>query len=585
MKYRIIGICTLVCIALWISSCVSVKSASTSTTKDNTTSGLDSIFIDYQRTIPENIKYHIFHATKDGRSGWMNIEGDWIIPPEYDTDFRREWNEGVNICRKEGKYGAVNYKNEVVIPFIYNSPPNNCSDGLILVTDSMRQEAYYSKTGTQVCEFKKRQPEFRNGFAIITSNREKLAYYPRIDLETSKALTDIYTCDFIVVNTKFDTLLSFTNVPFLLEFGTLNNNRRTLFLYPYMAHHANLGIDYGQYGYVDGEGKLVIILQFRASDVFIPLRGFVQEPDCPFYSNLSKVRELDYYYFIDTLGNKVFELHTDRERLYNVGHFNNYGVAGYRTWGTSTNGINPSPSMIHLIDNTGRVVYEAFESDASLSYVAGNVSSQPGNDLIPIYDKKNGVHRIYTPRFEPFAFFPLIDSSKTITYQYRRLVGKKLNDKFILTQFQSSKQLPYPGSRKRLIDENQNVRSSWFPLNSILSSTFGNFSLLDTIKQSITLYDFEKNNIYTCDSCFIASHHKLRYEGVYKFYLPNKIQRFVNYRGKVLSNLFDTMDEKIYDLTEQIKIFEDNTHLTLSLDEAEIETLFEQSIMNKRIIR
>lgn len=578
----------LILLSTWLlNGCASVKNTSDSNIKEERISSpVDTIFVDYKPILPET-KYQVFRASKDGKAGWMNIDGEWIVTPEYDNEFKREWSEGINICRKGGMYGAVNYKNEIVIPFEYNYPAANCSDGLILVKDSLNQEAYFSKQGTRITSFEKRQPTFRNGFAIIRSNRKELARYPRIDHENSNRTTQIHSGDFAVINTKFDTLLQFENVSFLLEFGTLNNNRRTFFLYPYMGLHADIGISYGQYGYLDGKGNIAVEPKFRASDVFIPTKGgIVRDPDCPFNSNLSMVRELDDYYFIDTLGNIFFQLHTNREKIYDVSNFNNYGIAGYRTFGKSTNGTNPSHSMIHLIDSTGKIIHEAFESDAPMSYVAGNIGHQPYNDLIPIYDKRNGVHIIYTPDFKPFATFPLSDTSRPINYQYRDLIDKKLDDQFILTQFRSTKYShAYPGSQQRLLDKNGNARSSWFSNKDILSTTYNNFSFVDSTTMTTGLYNFSKNVLFKCDSCYFDYYNEMRLFGVYKVGLSTGNQVYVNYKGKVLNEFFDSMEENIFDITDQVKTYHINVHVTINAREHEFEKLFKQSIMYKRIIK
>jgi hypothetical protein len=572
---------------LLLSSCALVNNSSvTLETAEKNSSPMDTVFIDYEPTLPET-KYHVFRASKDGKSGWMNVEGDWIIPPEYDNEFSRGWFEGINVCRQEGKYGAVNYEGDIVIPFEYLYPPSNCSDGLILVKDSLNQEAYFSKKGIRLTTFKQRQPEFRNGYAIVKSNREEFARYPRVDMGNSNRTTRIHKGDFIVVNTQFDTLLQFTDVPFLLEFGTLNNNRRSFFLYPYIGLHADIGISYGNYGYLNQKGKIVIEPKFRASDVFIPVRGgFVRNPNCPFYSNLSMVRELDSYYFIDTIGNKVFELQTNREQIADVSYFNNYGIAAYRTFGKTTNGTTPNTSRIHLIDSSGKVIYEAFESDASISYNTGSADYTTHYGLIPIYDQRNGVYIIYTPEFKPFATFPLEDTSKLIEYQYRDLSGEKLDNQFILTQFRSTKNSSgYPGSHQRLIDKNNTARSSWFSYRDILSSNYNNFSFVDSATMTTTLYDFKKSVLYACDSCFFQYGYKLNKNGIYKVILSNEKWAFVNYQGKVLSERFDSLEEEVYDLTDQVETFNIIEHNTIGAKEIEFEKLFNESIMFKRIIR
>lgn len=575
------NILLIVLSTLLLNSCASVKNTTVSNIKTKRTSSpIDTVFIDFNPS-PINTKLQVFRATKDGRSGWMNVEGDWIVSPEYDPEFKRGWAEGVNICLKGGKYGAINYKNEIVIPFEYAYPPADCSDGLILVKDSLDQEAYFSKKGIKMTDFKKRQPVFRNGFAIVRSNRKELAHYPRIDLENSKQTTQIHSGDFVVINTKFDTILQFKNVPFLLDFGTLNNNRRTFFLYPYMGLHADIGLSYGQYGYLDGNGDIVIEPKFRASDVFIPIMGgFVRDPDCPFNSNLSMVRELEKYYYIDTLGNNVFELQTNRERIYDVSYPNNCGLVGYRTFGEK-----PNTSMIHVANKTGTILHEAFESDAPMS-IGGAIGNSPGNDFIPILDKKNGFLRIYTSCFEEISSLELKDTILGASYRYEGFNNLSVSKGFTIIQTRSTPPKSYNHvNYKRLIDGNGQAKSSWFPLKSILSNTYGNFSFLDTINMTNSLYDSGKKELFKCDSCYFDYYNKMRFDGVYKVVLSNGNQVYLNFKGEVLNEFFDSMEENIFDITDQATTYNNNVQVTINAQEQEFEKLFKESIMHKRIIK
>lgn len=563
-------------IALMV-SCASVKPPEEQTTQ-STFAPIDTVFVSARPQFPDGLKHHVFRATKNGASGWMNIDGEWIVSPQYDTEFKREWSEGILICRKEGKYGAVNFKNEIVIPFEYNFPPSNCTHGLILVKNNAKQEAYFSKYGVMVSPFADKQPEFRNGLAVLRSGRKEFARYI---LDKGSPSRPIFKEDFAVINTQFDTLLEFKKVPFLLDFGTLNSNRRTFFISPNLGAGSEGQIYQAQYGYLDSKGNIAIEPKFRASDIFIPTaHGFVRDPDCPFFSNLSLVRELDDFYFIDTLGNKVFDIETNGEQLSALSDFNDYGIAGYRTFDKVLNF-----SRIHLIDSNGTVVYEASERTGPMSMGLGSVGHGPENNFIPIYDKENDTLRIYTPSFEPFASFPLRDSSASEFFKYRTTLGVSLSDHFILTQFLNTKsKRGYPGTYQRLIDQHSNALTSWFPINAILSSDFGNFSLLDTTKMTSALYDFDKNVLFECDSCFFENHsYNWRFFGVYKVELSTGIWSYVNYKGQLISSSFDTIEEKIINLTEQVESFDRIDEQTMNATEAAFEKSFKQSSMYQRI--
>ncbi|NVK73286.1 MAG: WG repeat-containing protein [Oceanospirillaceae bacterium] len=560
------------------------STADSSSTVEKTPSPTDSLFVDYKPTAPKT-EYFLFRTQKGGKAGWMNVDGEWVIPPDYDIDFSREWSEGILICRKEGKYGAVNYRNEIILPFELVNPPANCSNALILVANDANLKAYFSKEGIQMTEFEKSQPEFRNGLAVIRSNLSEFASYPRIDLENSNRTAQMHSGDMAVINTKFDTLLQFENVPFLLEFGALRNNRRTFFLYPNLGLHADLGISYGQYGYLDGKGDIAIEPKFRASDVFIRVRGgYVREPDCPFISNLSMVRELDEYYYIDTLGVKVFELQTDREIIFDVSNPNNCGVIGYRTFG-----VIPNSSMIHIADRTGTILHEAYESKAPMSVggVIGSViESSPRNDFIPILDRESGFLRIFNSCFEEVSSFPLEDSTRGCTYRYEGFDYLSVSEGFALIQIcNTSSSSTDHVSYKRVVDHLGEARSSWFPMTAILSNAFGNYSVLDTLRMTNSLYDFGGTELFKCDSCYFDYQNDMRSFGVYKARLSTGDQVYINYTGQVLSESFDSMEEKIIDLSDQVSTYDSYQEVVMNASEEEFEQLFRESAMYGRIIK
>ena len=65
-------------------------------------------------------KFHegIVRVVTDGKSGYMNIKGEYIIPAQYDAILG--FSEGVVGAGKDKKWGYVDLKGNEVIPFKYD---------------------------------------------------------------------------------------------------------------------------------------------------------------------------------------------------------------------------------------------------------------------------------------------------------------------------------------------------------------------------------------------------------------------------------------------------------------------------------
>lgn len=528
----------------------------------------------------------IFAAVKDGKGGWMNVLGQWVIPPEYDPDLNGSWSEGTLVCRKGGKYGVINYKNKVIIPFDHHLQLRGFDQGLIVIKNNEGEYgryAYFSKEGKQVCEFMNPYPEFRNGMAVTTSNRKELGMYPRSDFGAPEnSFTDIYTSDFAVINTNFDTLLHIKNAPFLVEIGSLSDNRRSFIIHPNLAQHADRGIDYGLYGYLDGNGEIVIEPKFETKHALNQNQnGYTWNPDFPFVSNRSLLVEADDQYgFINTEGDKVIDLNYPNEKISTANYFNGFGYAGVRSYMPETHS-----SKIHVIDTTGKIVFEANESN---SYIGqnGTISTSPHEDkIIPESDKKNQLFSLYTPSFEHIVSFPIKDSVYKYHYGYDYRFREADGNTFYIVQERSPLNLSSQ-PQKRIMSSSGNPATSWVDSKSVLSHRYGVFSHLDTIMNVATLYDFSMNELYSCSSCvFLEYDYQLTPFGIFKVYnSEDKSYTYINYEGTILSDLFNSMTEKMTSLAPQIEAHEKTEEIKLNLDESMLFDLFKKLEMSKRII-
>lgn len=72
---------------------------------------------DYTDTLFED--YMAGHAVKNGLHGYINAQGQTVIPFEYE-DAKREPSSNGYFAVKHGKWGVVNRKNEPILPFVYD---------------------------------------------------------------------------------------------------------------------------------------------------------------------------------------------------------------------------------------------------------------------------------------------------------------------------------------------------------------------------------------------------------------------------------------------------------------------------------
>lgn len=534
--------------------------------------------------IQNSAQTDVFFAIENEKAGWMNVLGEWVIPPVYDIDFTGTWHEGTVVVKKNGKYGVINYKNEVILPFEYDEAPSNTEKGLIVVSsDDGRygKSAYFSKKGNQLSDFMNPLFEFNNGFAVITSNRKKLGSYPRIDLPDSEnRTTEIWTSDFVLINTNFDTILSIQNSPFLIDLGSLNQNLRSFIIYPYMAQHADRGLSYGIYGYLNEEGEIKIEPKFKTLFAFEREDlNFVHTRDFPFISNRSLViDDLNKYSFIDNSGKKVIEKKIGNRTIMSTSHFNDFGLAVIRS---GTNQANNSMT-VHIIDATGQTL---FESDESIAYLGfpGNIASAPENLFLTITDRKNQELKLYSPSFDELGTFPLKDEDFKYFYRYNDIQSSGKTNKFYLLQERNTSIRNSPLNQKRVISESGNPLTNWVSLESFLSYKYGVYSISDSINEQTTFYDFSRKELFTCSACTYQSNSKLDNYGVYKVYQKDGTEKIISFKGTVLSDLFTSMNENIVSLEQQIEEFNKSEDKPFKIDKSLLIDLFNKSEMSNQI--
>lgn len=101
---------------------------------------------------------------KDEKWGFIDKEGNEIIPPQY--EFCSFSTEGLAIVGKNGYYGFVDIKNDIVIPFCHKSVNQICEDTFFSLGKGLFDK--HNKCLFPIEDEKVITPFFHNNFACIT---------------------------------------------------------------------------------------------------------------------------------------------------------------------------------------------------------------------------------------------------------------------------------------------------------------------------------------------------------------------------------------------------------------------------------
>jgi hypothetical protein len=328
---------------------------------------------------------YLIQIDTNSLTGFKNLNGEWIIPPTYDRF--SGWFEGVSVVRKEGKLGAINIQNEVVIPFSDRwKKINSCKSGVFLVLTTDDEYTYISKKGKQLIPFQKkleyppypRPKEFENGICIVGEKLLNSNHRWRMNNNSS----------YYVVNNQFDTLLAFKDTWFKIKLGKSSEGFTPIYLYPDMKYGGE-GVNYGYYGYLNEKGEIAIDIQFSSEYFWGVQSGMsVNYIGNAFNGGVAQNRFGDSIIYIDTLGN----------RLDNALPYNKYGI-----------GVKHSRDSIWIINKGGdTLLAEGREfrlGGFGHSLVGGSTSLSIRNDFIHVVDSRNRIQYYYSPDFKKLAEF------------------------------------------------------------------------------------------------------------------------------------------------------------------------------------
>jgi hypothetical protein len=277
-------------------------------------------------------------AMKDGKWGWINPFGEWVVKPEYE-EASEQWALGLTVMKKDGKFGVVNTKNEVVYPFEFDkiyldNGTGNPHNGPYITFIKGEEKTYRDFDGNVIDE--PSQFWLRNNSFLFTSKIPH-SYATEIDFE--------------VVNEKGETQLDFKKVPFSCWIGEFREGYAPFFIGKFNDRAAS-GIDgYTYYGFVNEAGEMVIEPQYIANE--ITMRGDEKDftnPNFYFKNGEVLVHDGEKFYAINTKGEILREYSKD---YYQIEPANSTGIR---------------KAGIYSLNANGEVIHATGEGDWDLNY-------------------------------------------------------------------------------------------------------------------------------------------------------------------------------------------------------------------------
>lgn len=119
----------------------------------------------------------MFDRKIDG-TGYINTKGQWAISPSNKYSEFSPFHEGLAFVKDKitSKWGAINVKGEVIIPFQFTNQPGSFSEGLAAVVNREHLMGYMDKSGKIVidCQFDGNQFEnpFVNGYTLVVKETQ-----------------------------------------------------------------------------------------------------------------------------------------------------------------------------------------------------------------------------------------------------------------------------------------------------------------------------------------------------------------------------------------------------------------------------
>lgn len=95
-----------------------------------------------------------FLVLKDDKTGFIDLNGEVVIPIVYDSYTHDDFSEGLCVVYKDGKAGMIDTEGHIVIPFEYYKL-NNCEEGRIVAVNEKHECSILNRSGKIIVPFGK----------------------------------------------------------------------------------------------------------------------------------------------------------------------------------------------------------------------------------------------------------------------------------------------------------------------------------------------------------------------------------------------------------------------------------------------
>ena len=90
----------------------------------------------------------LLESKKNGKYGFINPKNEIVIPIEYDMIGDFGFKFGICIVEKDGRCGFIDKDNNFVIPLMYGVSSNEFKEGIACVEVNREAETYYKYIST-----------------------------------------------------------------------------------------------------------------------------------------------------------------------------------------------------------------------------------------------------------------------------------------------------------------------------------------------------------------------------------------------------------------------------------------------------
>ncbi|MEL7039073.1 MAG: WG repeat-containing protein [Cyanobacteria bacterium J06592_8] len=231
-------------------------------------------------------------AYQRGRYGYVNTQGEWVIPPQF--EWARSFSEGLAVVRKDQKIFCIDVQGNLALSPDFGECQSDFSDGVSRVRLKNGQNGIMDRQGNLLFETPHYIDAFSEGLARI-----------KVREDSTQAVIGngfVNKQGEMVIEPRFEDAGTFSQGRAMIQengqWGFINRTG-TIVAEPEFREvqaftEGLAAVKKGDlWGYIDSEGEMVISPQFE----------IVQ----PFSEGLAGVKKGDRWFYINTEGNPVIE--------------------------------------------------------------------------------------------------------------------------------------------------------------------------------------------------------------------------------------------------------------------------------------